>query len=83
MDYYGYETFIHNRGYAKIENTSYINSQNPDLVISLHCNSFSSESTGAEAIHYPDSKNGIRFATILSEKVSKALGIVNRGMGER
>lgn len=78
----GYENFIHNRGYARIENTSYINSQNPDLVISLHCNSSGPNSTGTEAIHYPDSKNGIKFATILSKNVSETLGIRNRGAKE-
>ena len=79
----GYENFIHNRGYARIENTTFINSQNPDLVISLHCNSSDNlTATGTEAIHFPNSKNGIRFATILSKNVSEALGIRNRGAKE-
>lgn len=79
----GYENFIHNRGYARIENTTFINSQNPDLVISLHCNSSDNlTATGTEAIHFPGSKNGIRFATILSKNVSEALGIRNRGAKE-
>ena len=70
-------------GYARIENTTFINSQNPDLVISLHCNSSDNlTATGTEAIHFPDSKNGIRFATILSKNVSEALGIRNRGAKE-
>ena len=76
----GYEAFAHNRGYSKMENTTLINSQNPDLVISLHCNSSDNlTATGTEAIHFPNSKNGIRFATILSKNVSEALGIRNRG----
>lgn len=78
----GYEAFTHNRGYSKMENTQHINSQNPDLVISLHCNSSGPHSTGTEAIHYPDSKNGVRFATILSKNVSEAFGIRNRGAKE-
>nr|DAR63266.1 MAG TPA: Cell wall hydrolase autolysin [Caudoviricetes sp.] len=79
----GYENFIHNRGYARIENTTFINSQNPDLVISLHCNSSDNlTATGTEAIHFPNSKNGIRFATILSKNVSEALGVRNRGAKE-
>lgn len=79
----GYEAFVHNRGYAKIENTSYINSQNPDLVISLHCNSAKKiTATGSEVIHYPGSKKGIKFATILSKNVSETFGIENRGAKE-
>lgn len=78
----GYEAFTHNRGYSKTENTTLINSLNPDLIISLHCNSADTIATGTEAIHYPDSKNGKRFAELLSKNVSEALGLKNRGAKE-
>lgn len=76
----GYDVFKHNRGYERIENIPLINSLKPDLIISLHCNSADNLSaTGTEAIHYPGSKNGERLATFLSDNVSKALGLRNRG----
>lgn len=78
----GYETFIHNRGYSKMENTTLINSLNPDLAISLHCNSANTVATGTEAIYYPDSTKGKRFAELLSKNVSEALGLKNRGAKE-
>lgn len=79
----GYEAFTHNRGYSKMENTTLINSLNPDLIISLHCNSADNlNATGTEAIYYPDSKNGKRFAELLSKNISEALGLRNRGAKE-
>ena len=79
----GYENFIHNRGYARIEDIPYINSQKPDLVISLHCNSADNpNATGTEAIYYPDSTKGKKFAELLSRNVSQALGLRNRGAKE-
>ena len=78
----GYEAFTHNRGYSKMENTTLINSLNPDLIISLHCNSANTTATGTEAIYYPDSTKGKRFAELLSKNVSEALGLKNRGAKE-
>lgn len=79
----GYEAFTHNRGYSKMENTTLINSLNPDLVISLHCNSAdNAAATGTEAIHYPGSVNGKKIAELLSKNVSEALGLKNRGAKE-
>lgn len=79
----GYEAFKHNRGFARIENIPLINSMKPDLIISLHCNSADNpNATGTEAIHYYGSKNGKRFADILSKNISAALGLKNRGSKE-
>ena len=78
----GYEAFTHNRGYSKMENTTLINSLNPDLAISLHCNSANTVATGTEAIYYPGSVKGKKFAELLSKNVSEALGLKNRGAKE-
>lgn len=79
----GYEAFKHNRGENKIENIPLINSLKPDLIISLHANSsLNSSATGTEAIYYPTSTKGKRFAEILSKNVSQVLGLKNRGAKE-
>lgn len=75
-----YVAFKHNRGNNRMENIPLINSLRPDLIISLHCNSADNiKATGTEVIHYEFSKNGKRFAEILSKNVSKTLGLKNRG----
>lgn len=76
----GYSTVIHNRGYNRVENVKYLNDCNLDLIISLHCNSSDNENaTGTEVIHHPKSKNGKKFAEILSNNISNMLCLKNRG----
>lgn len=75
-----YEILVENRGNNKIEDTNKINAFNPELIISFHCNdSEDDKGTGTEAIYYPSSTKGKELATIVSENVSKALGLRNRG----
>lgn len=77
-----YEVTTYNRGILKAENLNILNSYKSDLILSLHLNSAGKTATGTEVIHYPNSKKGKRIAEILSDNISKALGLRNRGAKE-
>ena len=78
-----YEILIENRAYNSIEDTAKINTFNPELIISFHCNDSENDTaTGTEAIYYPGSVKGKELATIVSKNVSEALGLKNRGAKE-
>ena len=77
-----YDILIENRGYNSIEDTSKINTFNPELIISFHCNAANTTASGTEAIYHPGSTQGKKLATIVSENVSKALELKNRGAKE-
>ncbi|ACZ09660.1 Sporulation-specific N-acetylmuramoyl-L-alanine amidase [Sebaldella termitidis] len=75
-----YEILLENRGNNSIEDIAKINSFNPEIIISFHCNdSEDDKGTGTEAIYYPGSTKGKELATIVSKNVSEALGLKNRG----
>ena len=75
-----YEVIKYNRGTLKSENISILNSYEADVILSLHCNSADNkQATGTEIIHHEKSKNGKMLATILSQEISNALGLKNRG----
>ena len=75
-----YDVIKYNRGTLKSENISILNSYEADVILSLHCNSADNkQATGTEIIHHEKSKNGKMLATILSQEISNALGLKNRG----
>ena len=57
--------------------------RNRIVYLSAHANADSSNkwssSNGCEVLHYPGSIEGERFAEVISEEMSKALGVRNRG----
>ena len=79
----GFDTFAHNRGYGKMENIGFINSNSPDVIISLHCNAATGTATGTEMLHWHTSKNGKKLASCVQEEVLKALGLRDRGIKEK
>ena len=59
---------------------SVINQENPDFIISLHCNAYNTVASGCETLYWHKSKHGKIAATILQEKIIFALYNKNRGI---
>lgn len=65
-------------GYAALPGK--VNALDPSVAVELHCNSNAGlPASGVEMIHYPGSVRGSEIAERLSESVSTALGLPNRG----
>lgn len=69
---------IHRRTYKGLP--SLINSYNPSLVVSFHCNAFNKEVSGSEVLFYNGSRLGKQAAFIMQEHVVSALQLPNRGI---
>ncbi|MDF1815900.1 MAG: N-acetylmuramoyl-L-alanine amidase [Verrucomicrobiales bacterium] len=60
-----------------------INAFSPQLILSLHCNAATPTAFGTEMIYHPGSIAGARFATILQNEVSSAMGWLESDTGYR
>ena len=56
-----------------------INAENPDFIVSFHCNAFNGKASGTEVLYYHTSKNGKKMAEILQKHLLK-LGFKDRGI---
>lgn len=80
-----YDIYFHDgygKGYSRmIQNTANkINKKNYDLVIELHYNSaYNSSANGCSVLYYKGSQKGQKWATRMSEKISKDMNIINDG----
>lgn len=58
----------------------HINEQNPDYVISLHCNAFDETASYTTVLYYKDSQRSKRLAEILQRELVSALGLRDAGI---
>lgn len=70
-------TIIYRDTYSNLP--EHVNSINPDIAISLHCNAFNKKASGCEVLYYHKSTNGKRLAEALVTGISNTLGNNNRG----
>jgi len=78
----GFTPFIiYRQKYTDLPND--INSTNPDLILSLHCNAFDTKASGTTMIYCGGSRKGEIFAECLQQNVVAALGFKNRGIEGR
>ncbi len=56
-----------------------IDAENPDFIISFHCNAFNTKAGGTEVLYYHSSKKGKKIAEILQKHLLK-LGFNDRGI---
>jgi N-acetylmuramoyl-L-alanine amidase len=59
---------------------SKIDAENPDFIVSFHCNAFNKKAGGTEVLYYHKSKNGKKMADILQKHFLKELGLKDRGV---
>jgi N-acetylmuramoyl-L-alanine amidase len=62
-----------------VKSTHFANTQNLDLLISIHFNAASESAHGTEVLHYPNS-SVILLAQQVCDNISNALGTTNRGL---
>ena len=61
-----------------------INTMEPDLVVSLHCNAAEAKTaTGTETLYWHTSEKGKRLAECVQARMVKALGLADRGIKPR
>ena len=61
-----------------------INTMEPDLVVSLHCNAAEAKTaTGTETLYWHTSTKGKRLAECVQARIVKALGLADRGVKPR
>lgn len=61
-----------------------INTMEPDLVVSLHCNAAEAKTaTGTETLYWHTSTEGKRLAEYVQARMVKALGLADRGVKPR
>lgn len=61
-----------------------INTMEPDLVVSLHCNAAEAKTaTGTETLYWHTSTEGKRLAECVQARMVKALGLADRGIKPR
>jgi len=64
-----------------LDELKFINSLNPDLVLSFHLNyDFNSKVSGSEIWHYPGNKKSKRLAEIILKEIIETLHTKNRGV---
>ena len=61
-----------------IMSTNYANTQSLDLLISVHCNSFSDPNANGTEVLYTGNGKGKEYAGQLSKRISEKLGTFNR-----
>ncbi len=57
-----------------------INSKNPDLIISFHCNAFNTKASGSEVLYYHKSIIGKSIADMFKEAICNTLYLRDRGI---
>lgn len=60
-----------------------INQHDGNLVISLHCNAFDTNTEGCEVLYYTHTKVSDKYAAIMQQYLNEALGNNNRGIKAR
>lgn len=62
------------------EITATANNFEPDVFVSIHCNSFNTEAHGTEVWHYHTSRGGRRLAECIQSRIVHRLGTADRGV---
>lgn len=57
-----------------------IDAENPDFIVSFHCNAFNKKAGGTEVLYYHKSKKGKKMADILQKHFLRRLGLKDRGV---
>jgi N-acetylmuramoyl-L-alanine amidase len=57
-----------------------IDAQNPDFIVSLHCNAFNAKASGTEMLYYHKSPQGLILAGRLQNRIVPVLDLKNRGL---
>lgn len=57
-----------------------VNQTQADVALSLHCNAFNTLASGSEVLHYVNSENSEKLATMIQDKVVQVLGLNDRGL---
>jgi len=57
-----------------------VNSLEPDVAVSLHCNAFNEKATGSEVLFYHSSVKGKEIAKVFQRNVVRVLGLTDRGI---
>jgi len=57
-----------------------INQENPDYIISFHCNAFNGNVSGTETLYWHKSKNGKTLAQKFQDSMLKVLKLNDRGL---
>ena len=60
-----------------------INAAKPDFIVSFHANAGPEGSEGSEVLYFTGSKAGQRLASVMLERIVRALGTKNRGIKPR
>jgi len=60
-----------------------INADNPEFVVSMHCNAFNRTATGTEVLYYHKSTKGKKLAEILQKNFIVALCLKDREIKSR
>lgn len=57
-----------------------VNQTEADIALSLHCNAFNTTATGSEVLHYVNSQNSERLASLIQREVVQVLELRDRGL---
>lgn len=57
-----------------------INKTKADVCVSLHCNAFNELASGSEVLHYVNSTNSERLASLIQKEVVKVMELPDRGL---
>lgn len=60
-----------------------INAENPDLIVSFHCNAYDTKASGTEVLYYHKSITSKAVAYIFQDNIVNCLELPNRGIKAR
>jgi N-acetylmuramoyl-L-alanine amidase len=69
---------VYRRTYSQLPQD--VNTLNPDVAVSLHCNAFNEKATGSEVLFYHSSTKGKKIADVFQRNIVGALGLTDRGI---
>lgn len=61
----------------------HLNSMKPDIVVSLHSNSFDTKASGTETLYYFDNKESKKLAEAVQNEMCRVLGLRDRGIKKK